>query len=723
MLRKLRAFQAFAPNKISSPEQENSEYVNLAPTDKADQSGIYSTALMRAAKDPDVFNIALTGPYGSGKSSIIKTFLKQYTKTRFAKKRVLQISLAAFLPEADLAGGHVSKQEIERSILQQMLYGADANDLPLSRFKRIQAPKFWSPFVSLFIIAGSVSFWYLLQQRRAILDGSFFQPFDLTNWIRLGCFAIGFTFVWRLLHQIYVKSFGFSLKSISFKDIEIIPEASREESILNRHLDEIIYFFQSTKYDLVVIEDLDRFNNPDIFVTLREINSLVNANVGVRRHIRFLYALRDNMFSNTDRTKFFEFIVPVIPIINSSNSIDKVLEQGERLSLGTRLDGQFLKEVSRYLNDMRLIRNIFNEYAIYIKNLEADEENVLNPNKLLAILIYKNVLPSDFEELHREKGKLSYILRNQDSMITNAEIVYKSKISEIEQQIGEAEKQVPADLSELCMIYAMALISKIPQGYIFVEFNGNQRIPIQSLWSSEEFEQIVESENILCLTANSQRTRVSLAGFQEELCATRRFADRKRDIQVKSQLFKEKSSKTIRELRSKLATLRTTKFNEIMRMDAKSTEGLFETFGETKELVKFLVLEGFLDDTYYQYTSLFHSGRLSPNDNKFLIQIRAHTNPDPDFQIDNPKEVISAMREDDFVQNFALNVILVDFMLGDENKYRQKIVALLEFISDNFEKCSTFFSAFYSRGKRLPEFTSRLIEAWPGFVSVALASS
>src|SRR3546814_5929365 len=39
-----------------------------------------------------------------------------------------------------------SRQEIERSILQQMLYGADANRLPLSRFKRIRSPGFWSIF-------------------------------------------------------------------------------------------------------------------------------------------------------------------------------------------------------------------------------------------------------------------------------------------------------------------------------------------------------------------------------------------------------------------------------------------------------------------------------------------------------------------------------------------------------------------------------------------------
>ncbi|WP_257977355.1 YobI family P-loop NTPase, partial [Vibrio parahaemolyticus] len=99
---------------------------------------------------------------------------------------------------------------------------------------------------------------------------------------------------------------------------------------------------------------------------------------------------------NTERTKFFEFIIPVIPIINTSNSIDMVLKQGERLALDEGLDHQFLREVSRYLNDLRLIQNIFNEYSIYSANLETDGENYLDANKLLAVLIYKNVYPRDF---------------------------------------------------------------------------------------------------------------------------------------------------------------------------------------------------------------------------------------------------------------------------------------------------------------------------------------
>jgi hypothetical protein len=446
----------------ASPANTVSQFVDLAPTDEADPHGVYARALKDATENPNVRNIALTGPYGSGKSSIIRTFLKRHPRS------ALHISLAAFLPEADDqteagdAQRSISKQEIERSILQQLLYGADADKLPLSRFKRIKSPGFWSKLRSLYILLGFLALWYVFAERAAILSGTYFQPLALTNWFNFVMFGFAALFVWTVVHYFYVASFGLSLKSFSLKNVELSPAAADQSSILNRHLDEIVYFFQSTDYDLVVVEDLDRFNNSDIFVTLREINSLVNGYVGVKRRIQFLYALRDDMFVNTDRTKLFEFIIPVIPIINSSNTIDMVLRQGERLALEDQLNPQFLREVSRYLNDLRLISNIFNEYAIYVANLETDGENSLNPNKLLAVLIYKNSYQRDFERLHRGEGRLAAIFDQKDALIADAERAYRLEIRQLEQEIEAAERQVPKDVQDLRRLYAMALIQRLP---------------------------------------------------------------------------------------------------------------------------------------------------------------------------------------------------------------------------------------------------------------------
>lgn len=691
-----------------------SRFVDLAPTDEADRTGIYSEAILFATNNSKVFNIALTGPYGSGKSSIIQSFLKKY------RRPALHISLAAFVTEGG-SGEKVSRQEIERSILQQMLYGADANRLPLSRFKRIQSPGVWSVFKSLFIMLGVLALWYVFHRREDIIIGSFFVPLALSNWLNLGGFVLAATFLWVTLHHLYVASFGLSLKSISLKDVEIKPAHDDQASILNRHLDEIVYFFQSTNYDLVVIEDIDRFKNSEIFVTLREINSLVNENAGVKRTIRFLYALRDDMFVNTDRTKFFEFIIPVIPIINTSNSIDMLLEQGRRLELDERLDRQFLGEVSRYLNDMRLIQNIFNEYAIYIANLETDGESLLDPNKLLAILIYKNVYPRDFEELHRGAGILAEILNRQDEIIGFGKAKYRAEIAELEKRLEVAERQTPSDLRELRQIYAMALIEKLP-GTVYSVRMGTQWVPLQQLVRHDAFDQLIEATHLFGRTYNSHQQQVDISKLQSEVDSQKTYQQRKEEIESKAVQIQKKSLRQIRDLKSKIAVLRRTKLSELLRLSAEHVQDAFDKFGENGELARFLILEGYLDDTYYQYISLFHSGRLSPNDNKFLIQIRAFVTPEPGFPIDNPKEVIAAMREEDFRQSYVLNVKLVDSLLGNQRNYPDQTQKLFGLLWSEFESCESFFDVYYTAGREVVRLVSGLANVWKDFVPNAIAS-
>ena len=694
-----------------------SKFVDLAPTDEADKAGVYSEAILFATNNPKVSNIALTGPYGSGKSSIIQSFLKNY------RRPALHISLAAFVPEADTWDGKVNRQDIERSILQQMLYGANANKLPLSRFKRIQSPGVWSVFKSFYITLGVIALWYVFHNREDIISGIFFVPLALSNWLNLGSLLLATAFLWTTLHHFYVASFGLSIKSISLKDVEIRPAVDDQTSILNRHLDEIIYFFQSTDYDLVIIEDLDRFNNAEIFVTLREINSLVNENAGVKRTIRFLYAIRDDIFINTDRTKFFEFIIPVIPIINTSNSIDMVLKQGKRLELDERLDRQFLREVSRYLNDLRLIQNIFNEYAIYVANLETDGENLLDANKLLAILIYKNVYPRDFEKLHRNTGTLAEILNSQDELIEHGEAKYRVEIAHLEKRLEAAEQQIPADLRELRQIYAMALIEKLPANTQNVSIDQQRWVSISQLAKDDALDQFIAAPRLFQTNPNHYGTsRVDVSNLQSEVDSKKSYQQRKAEIESKATDNKNKTLRQIRDARSKIAALRKSKLNELLRLNAERVQDLLKNFGENGELARFLILEGYLDDTYYQYISLFHSGRLSPNDNKFLIQIRAFVTPEPSFPIENPKEVIAAMREEDFRQSYVLNVKLVDTLLSDQSHYLAQTQKLFEFLSSEFESCEAFFDAYYTSGRNVAGLILGLANSWKGLVPKVIAS-
>ncbi len=117
--------------KISQPKRFDA----LTPIDNATNKEIYFVALNEALSNDDIKNIALTGIYGSGKSSILKTFQKNYDNYNY-----LNISLASFKENTEPKPGEVESLNrlIELSILQQIFYKEKHSDIPDSRFKRIK---------------------------------------------------------------------------------------------------------------------------------------------------------------------------------------------------------------------------------------------------------------------------------------------------------------------------------------------------------------------------------------------------------------------------------------------------------------------------------------------------------------------------------------------------------------------------------------------------------
>lgn len=108
------------------------EYNHLAPIDDA-ENGEYTEALSQALRNPKVTNIALTGAYGSGKSSVLKTFERQF-EGRYGLK-FLNIGLASF----ENASEKNKKEEfIEKSLLQQIIFKVKTSRLKDSNFNRVK---------------------------------------------------------------------------------------------------------------------------------------------------------------------------------------------------------------------------------------------------------------------------------------------------------------------------------------------------------------------------------------------------------------------------------------------------------------------------------------------------------------------------------------------------------------------------------------------------------
>lgn len=115
-----------------------------------------------------------------------------------------------------------------------------------------------------------------------------------------------------------------------------------------------------------------------------------------------------------DRTKFFDYIIPVVPVIDGSNSYDQFVSHFKKSGLFQKFDEGFLQGLSLYIDDMRLLKNIYNEFVIYFNRLNITE---LDCNKMLAIIAYKNLFPRDFSDLQLNKGFVYTIFDSKDLFI------------------------------------------------------------------------------------------------------------------------------------------------------------------------------------------------------------------------------------------------------------------------------------------------------------------
>lgn len=121
-------------DSYSDASNTNRYYESLTPKNDIENGQEYMAALDWALSKTDVHNIAVSGPYGSGKSSVIESYLKQRSGLK-----ALRISLAAFNLEEmiDGDGGVIDEEALEIGILKQLFYSVDSSRIPQSRYRKL----------------------------------------------------------------------------------------------------------------------------------------------------------------------------------------------------------------------------------------------------------------------------------------------------------------------------------------------------------------------------------------------------------------------------------------------------------------------------------------------------------------------------------------------------------------------------------------------------------
>ncbi|MGV3598723.1 MAG: hypothetical protein ACO1PI_12725 [Bacteroidota bacterium] len=701
----------------------NSFVTSLAPKILTDEKELvrvkpYLDALKSAIDDPGISNIAITGGYGSGKSTIIRTFQNQYPKPQY---HYLNISLASFNDakigtDSDKSSTSTPfERQLEVSILQQIFYHVKPSEIPDSRFKRIINVT----WIRILVFSLGLVFW--VASVIILFKFDYIIKFDPTHWdsslpvdwVSVTVFAVFFAGI-GLFAKTAMRLFSNSkINKFNIKG-ELELGDSLDKSVFNEHLEEILYFFERTKYNVVVIEDLDRFESTNIFTKLREINILLNNSNPIGRRINFVYAIKDEMFvDKNERVKFFEYIIPIIPFINPSNAGDQLAKIISEANLQDVLSKDFTEDVVTFIDDidMRLLINIFHEYQIYKQNLSSD----LNQDELFAIVTYKNLFPDDFGELHQRKGKLFQFINNRHNYVDNFLKSNNAKIQELKNRIKDVEEANILNETELRRLYVSGYFSLIPNASNIV-IDG----------AKKSFDELIEEENFKKLINNSRVKYIYYNSFRSEGAEDISFSEVEEVInnyytyEERISFLSEGATKKINACKNEIQEL----LDEQARLETLSLKQIFEMVDiepylkefDNNPLIRNLVLNGYINENYNNYISLFHEVNLKSEDYAFERKVKSGQSSNFDYTLYRLENLVKKIPLKYFEREAILNFQLFDFLAEHYSFYSEKYDRFIKILYSNKQKSLEFIDGYFARNSvYVPKMFKELTGKWPQF--------
>ena len=651
-------------------------------------------------KNSEVTNVAITGNYGAGKSSVVESFESKYTDKTF-----LHISLGQYDETIGSEKNGLNNRQIntiEGKIINQLLHQINPNQIRKSIFKTLDAESQIKPF-NISVYVGLVLLLSLYSLNISSWNG-LIQDFSWLSWttkpiisllivvILFVLIVYGFYFLLKLQ-----KDFGF-IKKLSLKaekietDIEIFSNDNSKVSYFDRYLDDVLYLFKQSGANVIVFEDIERFNDSRIFEKLKELNIIINRNrkANHKRKLVFFYLVKDDLFESQERTKFFDFIIPIVPVVTASNSHDILKKMLTEMWEYDSLDKTFLFNISLYLDDMRLINNICNEYLTYKETLS---KLPLEREKIFSMVVYKNIFPKDFSLLQRNQGYLYELLNSKEIILKNRREELNSKIKELEKKIEKAEEEQLNDELEL-----YGSILKIPNGKEVIKVNGKSQSQFPSYL--EFINDLLNEENTIIVFDNFYSAYYNNGGQEVSLDSI--FPEKKSpEFQVR--LNNTKNKKIIEKLKEEIKKIN----DELEKLDSYRLSDVYQYATDiddfksdfTKEIrknpqssiISFLIRNAYIDESYQDYLTHFYANTITVEEKEYLRNVISGRQNKHNISLKNFDEIFNYLELKNYKSSNVLNYDLFRFLLySNEHNEKLKLIFyqdnILEFLLDFYNE-------------------------------------
>lgn len=714
----------------NDPKREGTEGFNvqlrtLAPEYDEEKHGIYVRHLEDAIQEKKNRNIALTGRYGSGKSSVLDSFENKH------KESTLRISINTLGPDED---DEDLTNRIQKELVKQLVYRLKPGQIRRSRFARPKPLTKLRAFVqAVGLSAVGLGLLWLVGVRPSPQWPGAEVGVTAQAWLGTLFFALVVVALWVLRWVIGDRIIS-EVTTAGTK----IALGEGPTTYFDSFLDEIVAFFDAVELEYVIFEDLDRFDDPQIFDSLRELNTLINTSAHWKekeRPLRFIYAIKDSLFEQlggeakpkdeesanvgaegghetevrpqldvvaaavhrANRTKFFELVIPMVPFISHRNARDLLMEALASLGFSEGFVSRPLLDlIARHTTDMRLMINICNEFGVFAEHLLWTENPApgMTPDHLFALVAYKNFHLADFEAISQRLSTLDHLeRRHRDQVRALIEDLQKQRRDRVrtEEQRKEKERTAAVLGGRLRDIKDLAA-TQTGATYSTVTVDG-QDYAFDAVGTVEFWERVAKTKSF---SAADRRRSAILAPSAAQV----------------SRLFPEVANsehwldpdpgevaRLLRQYDDDIATLRGADFAGLARFGrAPQGQAGFDTYiiDELKsDLARDLVRRGFITRNYAEYSTIFY-GNFVGVDVAFFYNHSVQPNEMYlDYQFISESSMSNLLEQvpADFTSSVsALNIQVASYLLNKRPSDAKQLVGFI--VTHDSENVRTFLEAF-----------------------------
>lgn len=725
-----------------SPAEESWKLVPLTPEYLPEEHGGYVAAIEAALAKDQIRNIALSGNYGVGKSSIMREV------GRRQDNRIVELSLSTLVPiEASLLDNSVPIQattptnRIQQEIVKQLLYREYPSRTPGSRFRRIERFRWWRAIGTSVLLGFVVAVIFLLTGWTVKIASEFSPDVVFGVWahpmVWSAAALITLLVSWLFYGKLHIQQFSAGSATVTLNESSV--------SYFDQYLDEIVYFFEVSGRDVVLFEDIDRFNDSHIFETLRALNTLLNAAPQIKKPIRFIYAIKDSIFdriglemegrrSNTDvlmtddpaqveairanRTKFFDLVIPVVPFIthrSARNLALQLLGQVEH-----QVAPELLDLATQYVPDMRLLKNVRNEFIVFRDRIFSGDGEQLNlsETELFAMMLYKSTHLADFETIRLGHSKLDIIYKLSRELVTENIKRIEGEIRVLRQQItrinGATTRSTQLGERLIAHVQRTAEAARFRTQNATYSFAGTAK-SLKDLKGAQFWTSFVSQDEDSALIYQDNYHGNTLSFARNNLVAA--LGD-PLDAESWNGTDREELTEQLDEKMEDIKFLRSADLGDLVKrpeflVQYKESKQSFDAIAKsllTLGLAYQILRAGYINRNFTLYTSTFHGDRVGSAATNFIIHHVERDLMDQHFEL-APEDVDAVIRErgkialkEPALYNIAILDRLLDKDIGAADIMIRSLVGL-------GERQASFLQAYLTAGNECPRLIERFTVA------------